>query len=178
MLVNACMWLADLATASKHYQIWESHHQLIVSWCPYKEKHKGKQSNMCLSLVCTCSILADSYECQSTCNLALARYFTKLFDVFPVQSPHLTAIQKTSEYYCSVHLHLGCQLLVSMAHHMEAQATNWLSSLADLSLHLHVESTIRSDYASQILEVVNWFQLYHLYLYWEGLAVILEQAGA
>ena len=29
-IVNACAWLANLANASKQYQIWESYHQLIA----------------------------------------------------------------------------------------------------------------------------------------------------
>ena len=74
-LVNACMWLAELASASKHYFIWTTQHQLIASWWSYKEIHKGKQSNMYLLLVCTCSYY-QMCEFQSTFNLVLARYCT------------------------------------------------------------------------------------------------------
>ena len=35
----------------------------------------------------------------------------QLFDVFSVWSPCLKAIQETSEYYCSLHLDLGTQII-------------------------------------------------------------------
>ena len=75
-IVNACAWLANLANASKQYQIWCASYHLIASWCPYKEITWYKQSNMCLSLVCACLVLLGSYEFQSLYNLARAWYFT------------------------------------------------------------------------------------------------------
>ena len=41
----------------------------------------------------------------------------KLFDMFSIQSPHLTASQETDGYYCSIHLDLSFQLDVPIAHH-------------------------------------------------------------
>ena len=76
MLVNACTWLADLAVARKWYQIWWTSHQLIASWYPYKENTSYKQQYVCKMLVHAFSVLLDSYDFQSTCNLALAGYFT------------------------------------------------------------------------------------------------------
>ena len=43
----------------------------------------------------------------------------KLFHVFSVESPCLTAIQQSGEYYCSTHLDLGCHLNVPVSHYME-----------------------------------------------------------
>ena len=64
-LVNACLSLANLITTINYYHIWR--YQLIHS---VNNEHKW------LSLVCACPVLQDTYQNQSTCNFALAGYFT------------------------------------------------------------------------------------------------------
>ena len=62
---NAGAWLANLANASCHNQIWYTSYQLIASWCPYKEISWYKQHYMCAALVCACSVLLEYYDFQS-----------------------------------------------------------------------------------------------------------------
>ena len=65
MFANACAWLANIANANCHNQIWYVSYQLIASLGPYKEITWYKQHYMCTALVCTCSVLQEYYEFQS-----------------------------------------------------------------------------------------------------------------
>ena len=106
-IVNACAWLAELTSASKRYQIWTTQHHLIASWCPYMEMHRGKQCYMCLSLVRACPVLTDSYDFQSTSNLALAGYFTYENWVFISSSkPSMYVMYGHIPIQISVHIYI------------------------------------------------------------------------
>ena len=128
-ILHACMWLAESTTASKHYQIWTTHHELIASWCPYKEMHRGKQCHMCLLLFCTCPVLPDSYEFQSTHNLALAGYFTywklantqrKYRNMQNEVLPHCLPLLKTSIYKFTVKKsNIYCQSVKFFSHNTQ-----------------------------------------------------------
>ena len=65
MFGNACTWLANVANASYHNQIWYASYQLIASWYPYKEITRYKQHYMCATLVGALSVLPENYEFQS-----------------------------------------------------------------------------------------------------------------
>ena len=62
MFGNACTWLANLANASCHNQIWYASYQLIASWCPYKEITCYKQHYICTEFVWSCSVLLEYYD--------------------------------------------------------------------------------------------------------------------
>ena len=98
MFGNACAWLANLANASCHNQIWYASNQLIASWCPYKDI-KCVQTTLHVCSTCFCLFCITGVLWFSIFrNLAWAGYFTQIWlllltEVYQIWSKTMYTIQ-------------------------------------------------------------------------------------